>query len=82
MLSGEFGVELLVDPGDHPQKQLLVHGFGQSTYCIIHLESHTDTLRIVRGRRETQKVNSCMCAGEGGDEPETDPLPAEEFVLW
>lgn len=26
VLSGKFGVELLVDPRDHPEEQLLVHG--------------------------------------------------------
>ncbi len=37
MLSWKFGVELLVDPRDHPQEQLLIHSLRQGSHGIVHL---------------------------------------------
>lgn len=38
VLPGLLGVQLLVDAGDHPQEHLLIHGLGQGTHSIGHLE--------------------------------------------
>lgn len=48
MLPGKFGVELLVDPCDHPEEELLIHGLRQGAHGIVHLtirqHLHLDSL--------------------------------------
>ena len=38
VLPGLLGVQLLVDAGDHPQEHLLIHGLGQGTNGVVHLQ--------------------------------------------
>lgn len=50
MLSGEFGIELLVDTGHHPQEQLLIDRLGKCVYILVHLDTKNGLMLVITNK--------------------------------